>query len=664
MQLLNLVRQHAQKISAVAALDHDSRDLGIESLIVKSWKRCLETINLDPQQHRDFQVVDAPQMRELCERFEGLIGISEPALRELANILAGTDYAVLLTDSRGVVLQHIVEAGIEQEFRKAGLCLGSDWGESWIGTNGIGTCIAEQRPVTVHKDDHFLRQNIDLTCSAAPIHDPHGNLMAVLDASSCSSADSRSSQTHTRALVAAYARLIESQHFLREFRNQKILRFQDRAELVTLPDKALVALSEDNRVLAANDVTMRLLGIAERTQIVGKEISEILGNDLDNLIDGDSHSPETIHPFRVQRSGTQFYGLLYRHKRPKRRRGLSVPPASFDPDDCRGKLCDLSILAGDDPQMQEAARQARKVVDKRIPILVQGETGTGKDLFTHAVHNVSARKHQPFVALNCASIPESLIESELFGYKHGAFTGASREGRRGKIIESSGGTLFLDEIGDMPLNMQCRLLRVLETQEVIPLGSDKTVRVDLNIVAATHRDLSALIAEGLFREDLYYRLNGITIDLPPLRNRRDLGDIVMRVLEAENDTGNELRVAPETMATLLNYAWPGNLRQLRNVIRTAIALSDGDTIDVADINLPNAKAVKPAVAGTDESRHCLSDPMGEDAANPLNSAEHHVIVASLSAHNWNISRTAEALDMSRNTLYRKMRKHEISPDRD
>ena len=416
-------------------------------------------------------------------------------------------------------------------------------------------------------------------------------------------------------------------------------------------------------MLAVNDVTMRLLGVADRTQIVGKEISAIIGNELDNLFDAASHSSETIHPFRDKRSGTQFYGLLYKHKAPKRRSGLSVPPTEFDPDACRGQLCDLSALAGDDPQMQQAARQARKVVDKRIPILIRGATGTGKDLFAQAVHKVSLRKLKPFVALNCASIPESLIESELFGYKHGAFTGASREGRRGKIVESSGGTLFLDEIGDMPLNMQSRLLRVLETQEVVPLGSENIVQVELNIVAATHRDLGKLIAEGRFREDLYYRLNGITITLPALRSRRDLSAIVMKVFEAENDTGDELRVSPEAMTALLSYPWPGNLRQLRNVIRTAVALSDHGIIEITDINLPTTSIDEPEITAANESNDRVVDSADDDAANPLNSAEYQVLISSLNAHNWNISRTADALDMSRNTLYRKMRKHGISPER-
>jgi sigma-54 dependent transcriptional regulator, acetoin dehydrogenase operon transcriptional activator AcoR len=664
MQPVYLVRQHAQKISTVAALDVDAFSLDIDKKIVASWQRCLRANDLDPLRGRELHVVEAAQLSELRERYGGLLQLAEPALLELAKMFTGTDYAVLLTDNRGLILQRVIEKSIEQRFRSAGLRLGADWGEDQIGTNGIGTCIAEQQPVTVHRDEHFMSQNIGLTCSAAPIHDPHGNLLAVLDSSSCSSHDSRMSQTHTRALVAAFARLIESQHFLSEYRNQRILRFQDRPEMVTLPNKALIALSEDHRVLAANDVALQFLEITDRALIVGKELSEVLGEESGELFVNPGRSDETIHQIRDVSNGKLFYGLLYKYKQPQQPRGLAVMPTKVTLDDCRRDLCELHVLAGNDPQMLEAAHRARKVVDKRIPILIQGETGTGKDLFAQALHRASIRKEKPFVALNCASIPESLIESELFGYKHGAFTGASREGRRGKIIESSGGTLFLDEIGDMPINMQSRLLRVLETHEVIPLGSDKSVSVELKIVSATHRDLGQLVSQGKFREDLYYRLNGIIIDLPPLRCRRDLNEIMMKIFEVENDTNRELHISPETMAALLRYSWPGNLRQLRNVIRAAIALSDGGVVNVSDISLPADKSLttEPTEAIVDASDQSRCD-LTEEEANPLNSAEQQVILASLSAQGWNISRTAETLDMSRNTLYRKMRKHNISPER-
>ncbi|MBT2971596.1 MAG: sigma-54-dependent Fis family transcriptional regulator [Candidatus Thiodiazotropha sp. (ex Ctena orbiculata)] len=663
------LKQHAQRITSVAALSDDAEDLGIEREIIRSWQRCLSDEQLDPFKPRSPNVLEPQSLHELRSRYEPFIHLFQPELANLASALSGSGYAVILTDNKGLILNHQVEESLANEFKNAGLWQGADWGEEHAGTNGIGTCISEMRPVTVHRDEHFLRQNIDLSCSAAPILDPHGNLLTVLDASCCGTEDSRASQIHTRALVMSYARLIEGRYFLREFRNQRILRFHSRVECVALPNEAMLALGEDNRILAANIVALQLLGIQDRGKLIGMELSELVGNDLDSLLFASKSNEGTVLPFRHQDSGARFFGFIYKYKEPVRLRGLTIKPATRTPDECRGELCNLNKLAGEDPQMLEAAKRGLRVVDKRIPILLQGETGTGKDLFSQALHKASKRKDRPFVALNCASIPESLIESELFGYKHGAFTGARREGRRGKLIESSGGTLFLDEIGDMPLNMQSRLLRVLETEEVVPLGAEELIKVDLNIVAATHRDLVQLIGEGTFREDLYYRLNGITLYLPPLRERQDLRNIILNVLEAENDTGKKLQITPEAISQLLKYPWPGNLRQLRNVVRTAVALCDGDVIDVSHINLPTLveRSRKPANAFPQDTQTSTAKieefPTSEPVSdNPLRSAEHTVILNALKTNNWNISRTAETLDMSRNTLYRKMQKHDIKPD--
>ena len=619
---------------------------------------------LDPFTPRDPVVLESQTLRELKDRYDQLLRLSVPELTNLASLLSGSGYALIITDDQGLILHQVIADNLVKDFKQAGLWQGADWGEQQVGTNGIGTCISEKRPVTVHMDEHFLSQNIHLSCSAAPILDPHGRLLSVLDASCCGTADSRSSQLQTRALVIAYARIIEGRYFLQAFRNQRVLLFHNRVECVALPNEAMLALGEDNRILAANNVALHLLGISDRNHLLGRELSELVGDDLDSLLFASRGCGCTVLPFRHIAKGTRYFGFIYQYREPAPSRGLTIPPCRMSPDECRGELCNLDKLAGEDPQMQEVARRALRVVNKRIPILLQGETGTGKDLFAQAMHRASIRKDKPFVALNCASFPESLVESELFGYKHGAFTGALREGRRGKLIESNGGTLFLDEIGDMPVNLQSRLLRVLETEEVVPLGADLPIKVELNIVAATHRDLGQLISEGCFREDLYYRLNGIILYLPPLRERQDLRNIILKVLETENDTGKKLRISPETLSLLLEYPWPGNLRQLRNVIRTAIALRESDLIDPSQINLPPVYGhnKRPSCTSSAGTEIAAAESYQETSKNPLWSAEHQVILASLEAKNWNISRTAEALDMSRNTLYRKMRKHGINSD--
>jgi transcriptional regulator of acetoin/glycerol metabolism len=277
---------------------------------------------------------------------------------------------------------------------------------------------------------------------------------------------------------------------------------------------------------------------------------------------------------------------------------------------------------------------------------------------------------KPFVTVNCAAIPESLIESELFGYTRGAFTGAVKEGRVGKILQSNGGTLFLDEIGDMPLMLQTRLLRVIEEREVVPLGSDQAIPVTLHVISATHRDIRQMIQDGDFREDLYYRLNGITLHLPLLRDRSDKAELIRTLLQEENTDQESIEIAEDAFQKLLDYSWPGNIRQLRNALRTASALCRDGIIRLS--NLPqeilhtDSRTLSPSSAGgTPELVASQIHAVASNAAAQnlpsaaLRDAECAALLRELERMHWNISRTAQALGISRNTLYRKIHKHNI-----
>jgi transcriptional regulator with PAS, ATPase and Fis domain len=302
---------------------------------------------------------------------------------------------------------------------------------------------------------------------------------------------------------------------------------------------------------------------------------------------------------------------------------------------------------------------------------LSGETGTGKDVFTRAIHNASDRREKPFVALNCAAIPESLIESELFGYKAGAFTGARREGMRGCILESNGGTLFLDEIGDMPLHLQTRLLRVLETKEVLPLGSQVPVRVDLHVVSASNQDLHKLIEQGKFRQDLFYRLNGITLKMPSLRERKDIDSLIRCAVALENNGDEPISIERKAFSRLREYQWPGNIRELCNIIRTSIALSDNNVISLADlpkeIAKPEGSALEHEAAEADVSTEqqqteaARQQPQDEDQDEfpPLENAVRMAILREIERNRWNVTVTAKKLHMTRCTLYRKLKKYNI-----
>ncbi len=261
-----------------------------------------------------------------------------------------------------------------------------------------------------------------------------------------------------------------------------------------------------------------------------------------------------------------------------------------------------------------------------------------------AVHASSERRHRPFVAVNCAAIPESLIESELFGHLPGSFSGAAPKGKRGLIPEADGGTLFLDEIGDMPLALQARLLRVLSEREVLPVGALKPTPVNIRVIAATHAPLETLVKAGRFRDDLYYRLNGAHIDLPPLRERSDLSAMIDRMLECKTLT-------PPARARLLAHDWPGNLRELRNALDFAMSVSRTATIDVDD--LPELRARLPMASIPHAAVQTVADPASDDA-----------LLEALTQAQWNVSAVARQLGLSRMTMYRRMKRAGIvSPNR-
>lgn len=315
----------------------------------------------------------------------------------------------------------------------------------------------------------------------------------------------------------------------------------------------------------------------------------------------------------------------------------------------------LQVLAANDPAMQRLLEQATRLAGKRLPLLIQGETGCGKEVLARALHDAGPRKGKPFVAINCAALPESLIESELFGYAPGTFTGARQQGMTGLLEQASGGTLFLDEVGDMPPALQTRLLRVLSEREVVPLGARKARKIDIDVIAATHRSLPGLVREGVFREDLYYRLCGARLVLPPLRERRDLPFLLERIFTEESQAqGGGHAMAPDCLNTLLHYTWPGNLRQLRNVLRAALALSRGGVVQVCD--LPDDINGSPLPADG-----CAATQGVFGQALTHVEPERETLLRALQESHWCITRTARQLGVCRSTVYRRMQRWALVP---
>ena len=618
--------RHAQQVLTVA----HGRDPSSDPSIARSWLRCLEDYHLDPAQTIAPTVLEHGRLLESRERLQQVLHIAGSEMNSLHQQLSGAGHAVLLTDARGVILNCVTAPSERKIFERAGLWLGADWSEACEGTNGIGTCLVERQSLTIHRDEHFRGRHTGLTCSASPVFDPHGDLLAVLDVSSAREAVSRQSQFHTMALVNLSAKMIESCYFLRHFENHWLLRFHLQAESVGLFSEGLLAFDGEGRVCAVNQSALNLLGQL-RGRLLGQPVEAFFDCSLDQLLERASANATASWPLRT-RDGRQLFAAL---------RGQARRPPAFVAKPAALERPPLPGICLSDPALQQDFSRSLRVFERDVPLLIIGETGSGKEAFAKAVHQASQRADKAFVALNCAAIPESLIESELFGYRGGSFTGARKEGMQGKLQQADGGTLFLDEIGDMPLALQTRLLRVLEDRLVVPLGGEPQA-VNVRIISATHRNLLARVQDGSFREDLYYRLNGLEVGLPPLRERSDKSQLLDFLL-AEEAGGQAVRLEPAARQALLGFAWPGNVRQLRTVLRTLVALCDDGRVGLADLPVP--------------MRHAPAQTVAEL---PLEDAERQTLLAALERQHWHMTQTAEHLGVSRNTLYRKLRKHGIA----
>lgn len=627
--------RHAQQVLTVTRGQELAHGPASDPSIARSWLRCLEDYHLDPAQTIAPTVLEHDRLLESRERLQQVLRIAGSEMNSLHQQLSGAGHAVLLTDARGVILNCVTAPSERKIFERAGLWLGADWSEACEGTNGIGTCLVERQSLTIHRDEHFRGRHTGLTCSASPVFDPHGDLLAVLDVSSAREAVSRQSQFHTMALVNLSAKMIESCYFLRHFEHHWLLRFHLQAESVGLFSEGLLAFDGEGRICAVNQSALNLLGQL-RGGLLGQPVEAFFECSLDQLLGRASANATASWPLRT-RDGRHLFAAL-------RGQARSVPAAIAKPAVAqRPRLPGICL---GDPALQQDFSKALRVFERDVPLLINGETGSGKEAFAKAVHLASLRGDKAFVALNCAAIPESLIESELFGYRGGSFTGARKEGMQGKLQQADGGTLFLDEIGDMPLALQTRLLRVLEDRLVVPLGGEPQA-VNVRIVSATHRNLLERVQDGSFREDLYYRLNGLEVGLPPLRERSDKSQLLDFLL-AQEANGETVALDPGARMALLAFAWPGNVRQLRTVLRTLVALCDEGRVSLDDLpaQIRQARPVVVAPATPQES--------------PLEDAERLALLTALQQQRWHMTHTAEQLGVSRNTLYRKLRRHGIA----
>ncbi|MBI3094926.1 MAG: sigma-54-dependent Fis family transcriptional regulator [Rhodocyclales bacterium] len=648
----------------------------LPSAIEMSWARCLD-YGLDSDQCSEFDPLERVLLSEQVEKSHHLLTHAQPVMDVLFDQIVDTQNVVVLANSAGYILHSCGDPEFLTRAEKVALAPGVEWSESHRGTNAIGTALAMGVPVVVDGGQHFLAANRFLTCSASPIFDPHGHLSGVLDVSG----DHRSSNRHTIALVRMSVQMIENRMFAAAFNDVLTLRFHARPEFVGTLYEGMAAFADDGTLLSANRNACFQFG-QNLEQLRGASFSALFGQPISRLLDHllvrpqDSMALTLSSGVRVQARADFRPSHLRRHSR------LAIDSQSATQAAAAGgaavqsaanlrRDCPMVRLQTGDPQIDAVVSKVKKVIGKDIPILIQGETGTGKELLANAIHCVGPRAAKAFVAVNCAAIPEGLIESELFGYEDGAFTGARRKGSIGRILQADGGTLFLDEIGDMPLPLQARLLRVLQERVVVPLGSAKSNPVNIAVICATHRRIRDSVASGLFREDLYFRLNGLTVMLPPLRARTDLDALVASLLR---ELGGEHppSLDPEVLELFRRHPWPGNLRQLSNLLRTAVVMAEGESTirrehlpddfvedieqilvaqPAAEIN-PTPREAAGAVPPAPTLAHPAPPP--EASVGRLQDLELQAIRDALARSGGNISGAARELGVSRSTLYRKL----------
>ena len=609
--------------------------LSHDAIIQDSWSRC-RAFGLNHQSAPAFDQLPAEGIAQLLESQHSLVQTThQEVLPYYENILSNSNCLIMLADNQGQVLtswgtQRFIEPSLTR-----GFSAGASWLEHCSGTNAIGTALACEQAVHIEHDEHFLKANRFMTGSAAPIFDAERKVIAVLDVSS----DSYLPPSHTLGMVKMMSQTVENRLILNLFHGQHFqLTFNTGLNNLDSQWAGLLIIDESGQVLSANRRADNLLGI----RLSRVSVESLFNVSLLELL----NQPEGL-PFALQTRGrNRFQCLLKRPKQAPIQPRLFSESKSADSKsavaDAKPATISLKTLHFGDSRVEKAVRQAERLLEKDIPLLIHGETGVGKEVFVKALHQASSRHKQAFIAVNCAAIPAELVESELFGYEKGAFTGANQKGSIGLIRKADKGTLFLDEIGDMPLPTQARLLRVLQERCVQPVGSSELFAVDIRIISATNRSLREQVQLGRFREDLYYRIGGLTLELPPLRERSDKQALFKRLWEQHREPTQWAGLSDEVLELFSRHPWPGNLRQVSSVMQVALAMAEEQP--VRPEHLPDDFFVDLEMEPVE-----APEPLGVD----LNDAQ--ALNRELKAAGGNISHLARRLGVSRNTLYKRLR---------
>jgi PAS domain S-box-containing protein len=613
--------------------------------IAKSHDRCAE-YGISENLVYSRKVLDEAELQKKFAANRNLVLTASPYMDQLINFVKGSGFFALLTDNEGCILNAIGEEKILSEAFSIKMVPGAYMDEKNIGTNAMSMVLIGKRPIQLSGDAHFIKAYHKWTCSAAPImHD--GELIGVLNLTGYNECV----HPHTLGMVVAASNAIEEMIKVKEY---NIIQNKDSSHISNIFESAPIAM-----ITSDIDGKIKLYN-KKAADMFGKDGSHLNAKNMDDIVcDWDKVKNEiylgknkmkqvSIRSLRdkyicnfmanpIYNSDDNDVEIVYVFQetdQKKDRKNSDQAYYTFDK------------IVGEDENFLKIVQYAKKIANSKSTILIMGESGTGKEVFAQSIHNYSSRMDGPFIALNCGAIPKQLIESELFGYEDGAFTGAKKGGNLGKFELANGGTIMLDEIGEMPIDMQTKLLRVVQEGVITRIGSSKSINVDVRIIAATNKDLKKEVELGRFRKDLYYRLNVLPIYLLPLRERKkDIPLLINFFMDnISRRLGKEpVKIPEEYLKKTMNYAWPGNIRELENVVELII----------------NTEAIPSLYFGEEGSDEDFLIDLNEESYK-LEYLEKQHIIKALKKFKGNITYTAEALGIRRNTLYSKIKKYEIN----
>ncbi len=669
--------------------------------ILASWKRS-RAANVNP--YDPVRTILSPE--ELNIRINAnmdLIDIVRPYMERLFSVVKGSGFYLLFCDKDGYLLDLLGDPEIVDHVKSHSLMVaGANRSESTVGTNGIGTCLAMRKPVQIWGEEHYLVPHKSYVCSSAPFFNSNGDIAGCINLTG----HSADVHPHTLGMVISAADGITKELSIRKAYEDIELISAQRNSIIQSMTSGIILLNNAGRVIQVNDVALNMLDLRFEN-ILGRNLFDFISIDGRQTLNenmavisreqynkeasisrlGSSQPPKRFHlsSQSVRDNSGLRDSIILRLNESSRINKLAGSVSGY-----RARYTFDSII-GESDATKRLTDTCRKSASSDSNILILGESGTGKELLAQAIHQGSSFSSGPFVAVNCASLPRNLVESELFGYEKGAFTGANKDGNPGKFELADGGTIFLDEIGDMPMDVQASLLRVIQDREVIRIGGKYPKSINVRIIAATNKNLYQAVQEKSFREDLYYRLNVMTIEVPPLRARtgdvRLLTDYFMGVYGG----GRNIRITDEAMDIMDRYFWPGNIRQLENTIERAINICDQNTIHAEDLPsellryaaaqetaaghpqpadaygqqngaragaAPDASygaGVWPGSAGAfGQSGYTAPAQPGARERRPGIKSTREDIIAALEDADGNVTRAGKVLGMSRRTMYRRL----------